>query len=686
MELWDAYREDGSLAGCDLVRGEPIPNGLCHLVCEVLVRHTDGSYLLMQRDFNKESHPGVYEATAGGSVLKGETAVEGAIRELKEETGITATADNLTQMYCELNENRNTIYHRFLCVTDCDKSSVSLQEGETINYMWLSEDEFLRFINTDNYITDNKNRLVSYLNLKIPTITYNSCSIERWGMFEVSVRGKIEGNPFTDYTIHGVFRHKHKNETVETDGFYDGGGVYKVRFMPSFEGEYTFEVSGTFSDLGMTPLTGTFTVTPAGERNHGPVRVASKYHFAYEDGTPYYPIGTTCYVWTHQSKEQCYKTLETLKNNVFNKIRFCILPKHYVYNFGDPKTYPYEGTPCDSSVLTEENFNDSSVWKGNSWDFTQFNPAHFQRFESYIAELMKMGIEADVIVMHPYDRWGFRNMGREADNLYWNYVVSRFSAYRNVWWSLANEYDLMPEKTIDDWERYAEIICNKDPYNHLRSIHNCATPYDHSKPWVTHVSYQICRFGDVEYTNELREKYSKPVVVDEMRYEGEIPHGWGNLDGQEMTRRFWEVMCRGGYPGHSETLIQTNGKLWWSHGGELLGESPQRIKFFAEIISEMPSYDIRLADNESVKCGYVMTKSEETHNNNNNPEYFIVYFGNNQSSFHDFTFDSDTCYQAEIIDTWDMTVTDAGIYKGNIRISLPGKPYMAIRFKKILMD
>ncbi|MCL2775389.1 MAG: DUF5060 domain-containing protein [Oscillospiraceae bacterium] len=499
-----------------------------------------------------------------------------------------------------------------------------------------------------------------------------AASVERWGMFEISTLGKAEGNPFTDYTIRGVFRHK--NEIVETDGFYDGDGVYKVRFMPSFEGEYTFDVSGTFSDE--KTLTGTFTVTPAGERNHGPVRVASKYHFAYKDSTPYYPIGTTCYAWTHQSEEMRDKTLETLKNNVFNKIRFCILPKHHLYNFNEPETYPYEGTPCDSSVLTEENFNDSSVWKGNDWDFTKFNPEHFRRFESYVAELMKMGIEADVIVMHPYDRWGFRNMSKKDDDLYWNYVVSRLSAYRNVWWSLANEYDVMTEKTTDDWERYASILCRKDPYNHLCSIHNCNAMYDHSRPWITHISYQVSPCGDVEYTNELREKYGKPVVLDEMRYEGNIPYGWGNLDGRELVRRFWEVMCRGGYPGHSETLVQSNGKLWWSHGGELLGESPQRIKFLYEIMTETPGHGLKLAYSED---GYVMAEPEDAYAN---PGYFIVYFGVSQSGFYDFQSDKETSYRAEIIDAWNMTITDAGVYKSGSRINLPRKPYLALRLKE----
>ena len=147
-----------------------------------------------------------------------------------------------------------------------------------------------------------------------------------------------------------------------------------------------------------------------------------------------------------------------------------MFPKHYVYNFHEPETYPYEGTPCDASGLNADTCRYEGALPGNDWDFTRFNPEHFRRIEHYIEALMQLGIQADVIVMHPYDRWGFRNMGAEADDLYWHYVVNRFSAYRNVWWSL-NEYDFMPE-TIADWERYASIILKQDPYNRLRSIHN----------------------------------------------------------------------------------------------------------------------------------------------------------------------------------------------------------------------
>jgi len=55
---------------------------------------------------------------------------------------------------------------------------------------------------------------------------------------------------------------------------------------------------------------------------------------------------------------------------------------------------------------------------GNDWDFKQFNTEHFKRSDLRIAQLSKMGIEADLILFHPYDRWGFSNMGEENDELY----------------------------------------------------------------------------------------------------------------------------------------------------------------------------------------------------------------------------------------------------------------------------
>ena len=84
MEIWDAYDENFNIIeGVTLVRGEEetIPEGVYHLVVDILVKHKDGTYLLMQRDPNK-SNGSMWEASGGGSALTGETAYTAALREL----------------------------------------------------------------------------------------------------------------------------------------------------------------------------------------------------------------------------------------------------------------------------------------------------------------------------------------------------------------------------------------------------------------------------------------------------------------------------------------------------------------------------------------------------------------------------------------------------------------------------
>jgi hypothetical protein len=497
---------------------------------------------------------------------------------------------------------------------------------------------------------------------------------ERWDLFEVSCSGYDDKNPYVDYSIQGIF--KHKNETIKTDGFYDGNGIYKVRFMPSFTGDYFFEISGSFSEK---TCQGEFKAGHAAGDNHGPVRVANTCHFVYDDGTPYYPVGTTCYVWELQSDELQKKTLETLSKSPFNKIRFCLFPKHYDYNLKEPRSYPYEGKPMDSSILTKENFMrymGAGKEAGNEWDFSRFNPGHFQHIDKCIAALRDLGIEADLIVMHPYDRWGFSMMTAEEDDRYWKYVIARYAAFRNVWWSLANEYDLMPQKKTSDWERYASIICEKDPYNHPRSIHNCRPFYDYTRPWITHCCIQRQDiYKCAELVTEYRQRYGKPIVLDEIAYEGNIQHGWGNISGKEMVRRFWEAACRGGYAGHGETYLHPKNILWWSHGGELYGESPERLKFLRHILEETPGIGLT-----PMQGGWdeIAVTAEHTIKP---VEYYLFYYSFMRPSFRDFYFNDETEYKAEVIDTWEMTIENRGVFKGKFRIELPGKEYMAVRIQ-----
>lgn len=140
-ELWDAYDNHfNKLNGITLVRGESIPDGIFHLVCEIIVRHIDGTYLLMQRDYRKHLG-GKWEVTAGGSALKGENPLMGAIRELREETGLMA--NDIKELKRIVHDGHHSLYVEYLCVTDCEKDLIILQEGETVDFKWIDRNDLL---------------------------------------------------------------------------------------------------------------------------------------------------------------------------------------------------------------------------------------------------------------------------------------------------------------------------------------------------------------------------------------------------------------------------------------------------------------------------------------------------------------------------------------------------------------
>lgn len=161
MELWDAYDENlNKIDDVVLIRGEQIPSNCFHLVCEIIVKHKDGSYLIMQRD-NRKHFGGMWEATAGGSALQGENPLSCAHRELYEETGITS--DNLVEIGRVLHRGHKSFYVEYLCITDVDKDSIVLQEGETSDYKWVTADE-LRKLSKDELATQRILNFVEGLN------------------------------------------------------------------------------------------------------------------------------------------------------------------------------------------------------------------------------------------------------------------------------------------------------------------------------------------------------------------------------------------------------------------------------------------------------------------------------------------------------------------------------------------
>ena len=160
MEKWNAYTRDGMLTDKILIRGEDVPEGLYFMACEILVRHIDGDYLCMKRSVNKEKFGGYLEATAGGAALLNEDKYQCAKRELKEETGLDC--EEFHEIGSFVNDEYHSIFYSFECTIDCDKDSVQLQDGETEGYVWMSEAEFIDFVNSGDMIPPQYERHIAY--------------------------------------------------------------------------------------------------------------------------------------------------------------------------------------------------------------------------------------------------------------------------------------------------------------------------------------------------------------------------------------------------------------------------------------------------------------------------------------------------------------------------------------------
>lgn len=102
-ELWDLLDAERNPTGKTLERGKPIPKGYYHIIIEVWTMLPDGRLLLTKRHPDKPMFPGMWEGTAG-SVVAGESSLQGAIRELSEETGLCALPEQMRLLASEQTE------------------------------------------------------------------------------------------------------------------------------------------------------------------------------------------------------------------------------------------------------------------------------------------------------------------------------------------------------------------------------------------------------------------------------------------------------------------------------------------------------------------------------------------------------------------------------------------------------
>lgn len=172
-EMWDAFDEHENYLGYQIKRSmaKDLPEGVYHIVVMVYTKTSDGKILVTQRARNK-TYPLKWEIT-GGSIVTGETPVEGAARELSEETGILQTLENFREIYVHVDKIRHCIYHCYLaCIPK--EVPVKLQMGETMDYRFLDFTEFNKLVLSDRFVLSEQSRYILHKELMEEVLNENN--------------------------------------------------------------------------------------------------------------------------------------------------------------------------------------------------------------------------------------------------------------------------------------------------------------------------------------------------------------------------------------------------------------------------------------------------------------------------------------------------------------------------------
>src|SRR4030095_8219579 len=191
----------------------------------------------------------------------------------------------------------------------------------------------------------------------------------------------------------------------------------------------------------------------------------NRYAFAYSDGTPYLPMGDTCYGLFDDSPITPAlrdEYLTTRRAQGFNFVRMTV---------GHSET----------RAATESSY---WAWGGTAAkpDLDRFNPTFFRKFDELLRSLQTRGMNVELLVLNFYRRpfTDVQSWTPARGRLWLRYLLARYSAFDNVFlWTLANAYETHPDGIyrLDfpadvDWAKAtARFIKANDPYRPLVTVH-----------------------------------------------------------------------------------------------------------------------------------------------------------------------------------------------------------------------
>ena len=310
-------------------------------------------------------------------------------------------------------------------------------------------------------------------------------AVGKWEVFELTLTSTNSyGNPYTAVSLSATFTSPTSN-TIQIPGFWDGGQTWKVRMAPNEIGTWTYVT--TSNDNQLNNQNGQFECVASGKRGFIQVDPSDPYKFRYNDGTPFFWMGDTCWHLFHN---------DIVYDGDFKNYIDRRAAQHF--------TNIHAGLYC-GDVYENEGGKPFPAAPG---DMDTLNPDYFRYVDRKVEYITSKGM-----VMGLFLTWAqqFVYFTRPQFERYEKYVIARYAAY-NVYWVVSGEYN--EASTPSEYAYHGNVIDQVDPYGHPISIHTTTTNNEFGNDsWLTYIMHQKFEQDSSIMLSDLLAQLNRPDVV-----------------------------------------------------------------------------------------------------------------------------------------------------------------------------
>ncbi|MBI4874992.1 MAG: DUF4038 domain-containing protein [Acidobacteria bacterium] len=368
-------------------------------------------------------------------------------------------------------------------------------------------------------------------------------AIQQYHSHDFAFGAQAVGNPF-DVTLEAEFTGPN-GARLRVPGFYDGGGVWRIRFSPALEGQWFMRTISSLAALDGKAETAISCTPNRHAAIHGGLRVdpAHPYHFRYEDGTRYFLLGYEAdWLWGADMQDPqralMHRLIGQMAGRGFNHVIVNVYAhdtswspeRKHEWDWGPAPVFPWEGS-------------------NEKPDHSRLNPKFFQIYDGMMEALREKGIVAHIMIKVYNKMVNWPEKWSKDEERYFRYVVARYQGFSNVVWDFSkeahNEKDLLLQRHL------MEFVRANDAYRRLITTHDDDVFY-----WTPELNRAVDFRTDQQHTHwpEMiafdRAIRRYPVLNSEFGYErgvDKIPSYRVEHDWQEQLRRAWLIYLAGGY-------------------------------------------------------------------------------------------------------------------------------------------